>query len=491
MSGLERRVRRIAIFGKSHELWPVAALLAKDLPADIELIVVEDGRPVDPAAVTIRLDDISLARLGIGPDQLKMTDSAIFSLGVELRGWQGDDSRFFLTGSGNLPPILDIPIHQIMLRAALAYDQPDRFAYLYQPFRLPARAMEAGRFAFQSTDPRSPLSMLRPTVQIDRADYTSLLRNSVTSGKSEIVEARPKAIEMSAADQSIDRIALDSGQAIEADFYIDVSGAVASLTNGFSRSDWHSLAETIPFDRISSARGSKLLSGTERHVVAQAFKGGLTITTPLRNGSIVRHLYASSLPGGEEERVLAGADANVAPSEPGFVRQPWTGNLVRLGGASASFGPFLSANMMLLQHQAMILADHLPTRSNMSVEAKEYNRRHLIVAEQLRDFVLFPFALNRRNDAPWCRIQEEKMPESLIRKIDQFRSRGRLVTYDGEMFDEQSWIDLMIGFGLIPDRIDPIALSLDMTDMARRLKNLSRAFDQALAAMPSNEDVEP
>jgi|GEM_PF-816403 len=491
MSGVERRVRRIAIFGKSHELWPVAALLAKDLPADIELIVAEDGRPVDPAAVAIRLDDVFLARLGIGPEQLRMADSAIFSLGIELQGWQGDGSQYFLTGSGSLPAILDIPIHQIMLRAALAYNQPDRFAYLYQPFRLPARAMEAGRFGLQSADPRSPQSMLRPTVQIDRADYVSLLRNSVMSGRSEIVEARPTAIEISAADQSIDRIALDSGQAIEADFYIDVSGALASLTNAFSRSDWNSFAEGLPFNRITSARGAELPSGTERHFVAQAFKGGLTISTPLRDRFIEQHLYASSLLTGDEERKLAGRGANVAPFEPGYIRQPWIGNFVRLGSASASFGPFLSADMKLLQHQAMILVDHLPTRSNMKVEAREYNRRHLIAAEQLRDFVLLPFALNRRNDAPWCRIQDDGMPESLIRKIDQFRSRGRFVAYDGEMFDEQSWIDLMIGFDLVPDRVDPMALSLDMTDMARRLKNLSRAFDQALAAMSSNEDVRP
>ena len=81
------------------------------------------------------------------------------------------------------------------------------------------------------------------------------------------------------------------------------------------------------------------------------------------------------------------------------------------------------------------------------------------------------------------------MPDSLRIRMEQFRSRGRLVTFEGEIFDEQSWIDLMIGFGVIPDRIDPMARSLDMAAMSRRLKNLTGAFDQALASMPSYTDA--
>ncbi len=489
MNGDEQRMRRIAIFGKSHELWPVAALLGRDLPTDMEMVVVEDCRAVDPVAATVRLDDPFLARLGIGADELRMTDSAVLSLGTELRDWQGEGSHFFLTGSGSLPAIDDVAIHQIMLRAALSYDQPERLSYLYQPFRLPARAAEAGKFAFQSTDPRSPLSMLRPTVQIDRAHYIGLFEHRLGSGRTEIVKARPKAMQTSSDNGAIYRIELDNGGVIEADFYIDVTGAVGRLAGGFSRSDWHSIAAALPFDRLLSARNPEAPAGTERHVVAQAINGGLLVTAALRDTSVVQLLYSSSHLTGEAEQRLVGREARVALFEPGYVGQPWIGNLARLGSASASFGPFLSSDMTILQRQAIILADHLPTRRNMTVEAREYNRRHLTAAEQVRDFTLLPFALNRRNDVPWFDIQERKMPESLARRIDQFRSRGRFVAFEGEIFDEQSWIDLMIGFGIVPDRIDPMARSLDMTEMARRLKNLTGAFDQALATIPFHGDA--
>lgn len=489
MNGGEPRVRRIAIFGKSHELWPVAALLAKDLPADIALIAVEDRAPVEPAAVSIRLDDPLLVRLGIGADELAMAGSALFSLGSELRDWLRDGSRFLMTGSGSLPPVADIAIHQIMLRAALAYDQAQRLAYLYQPFRLPVRAMEAGKFAFQSADPRSPLSMLRPSVQMDRTEYAALCRKRLGSGRTEMVEAKPQAVKNAANDRTIHRVELENGQAIAADFYIDVSGDLGRLTGDQSRLEWRSLAGQLPFDRIISAQSGVRSTERERHSVAQAIKGGLLITTPLRDRSITQLIYASGGLTGEEKQNLVGREAQETLFEPGYVRQPWIGNLARLGSASACLGPFLSADMTILQRQAIILADHLPTRLGMTNEAREFNRRHLIAVEQVRDFMLLPLALNRRDDVPWIRIEEGTMPESLIRKIGAFRRRGRFVAYEGEIFDEQSWIDLMIGFEIVPERYDPIAQSLDMPNMALRLKNLTAAFNRALMEMRSQEDV--
>jgi tryptophan halogenase len=489
MNGGERRVRRIAILGKSHELWPVAALLGKNLTADMELIAVEEPEAYGPAAITIRLDDPFLVRLGIGAEALLRVDSAILALGTELRGWRGDHSRFFLTGSGDLPEVEDIAIHQIMLRAALTYDQPERLAYLYQPFRLPARIAEAGKFAFQSSDPRSPLSIMRPTVHLDRSHYAALLKNSFSTDRMDIVEARPKAVRVSADSGTIVRVELDNGRAIDADLYIDVSGAVSGLTKLASSSDWHSISDGLPFDRLLAAEKAGEPPKWDRHEVAQAIKGGLLITTPLRKTSIAQLVCASSAMTSEEQQDLAGYGGNAMVFEPGYLRQPWTGNLVRLGSASSCFGPFLSADTTMLHRQAAIFTDHMPVRLEMTVEAREYNRRHLIAAQQIRDFVQLPFALSHRGDKAWIGVRDSKLSESLTIRLDQFRSRGRFVAFESEIFDQQSWIDLMIGFGIVPERYDPMAQSLDMTTMARRLKKLSSAFGQALATIPAYEEA--
>ncbi|WP_321323527.1 tryptophan 7-halogenase [uncultured Parasphingorhabdus sp.] len=489
MSGEKQRVRRIALFGKSCELWPVAALLAHELPDNIALVLVEDAVPVEPAAVTIRLDDPLLARLGVGAEDLQKTNSAVFTLGCELRDWQHGDSRFFLAGSGTLPAVDDIAIHQIMLRAAELYDQRERLPYLYQPFRLPARALAAGKFAFQSPDPRSPLNMLRPTVQIDRAEYAAMCKQRVDRTQAKIVEARPQAVNMCTDSGTIRRISLDNGAVVDADFFIDLSGDLSRLTNDILNPDWTSIAGRLPFDRLVSASKAGPWCGDDNHVVAQAIEGGLLISAPLRESNSVQLLYRSGIMTSEEAQALVGRDAQESRLDPGYCGRPWNGNLVRLGSASACLGPFLSADMTILHQQTVILADLLPNRSGMAVEARAFNRRQLTVVEQIRDFILLPFALNGRSDGPWSGFASQPMPDSLAKKIDQFRSRGRFVAFEGEIFDEQSWIDLMIGFGVVPRRVDPMALSLDMTTMPRRLKILTGAFDRVLAAMPLSGDV--
>jgi len=483
MSGGEQRVRRIALFGQSHELWPVAALLARELPSAIELIVVEDIEAVEPAAVTIRLDDPLLGRLGIGVEDLRATDSGLFALGVDLRDWTGDGSRFFHAGSGSLPAIEDVAIHQILLRAALTYDQPERLAYLYQPFRLPARIAEAGKFALQSGDPRSPLSLLRPTVQMDTDDYAALFRSRLGRNAMQIVQAKPKVQQIASESDRINRVVLDNDLVIEADFYIDVSGALSEALYGHAPQDWQTLADGLVFDRLLSAERPGLPNGAGRPAVARAIVGGLLLTTALRNRTISELIFASGEMTVEAAQKLVGSDAPPRSFDPGYLGHPWQGNLARLGGAAARFGPFLSADRITLHRQAVILADHLPARVDMDVEAREYNRRHRTVAEQIGDYMRLPFVLNQRTDVAWSAMREQPLPESLAIRLDQFRSRGRLVTFEGEIWDEQSWIDLLIGFGVVPERHDPMARSLDMAIMARRLKKLTGAFDQALASL--------
>ena len=481
----EQRVGRIAIFGKARELWPVASLLGKILPSEIELVVVEVPDTGRPVPLTIRLDDPLFSRLGITAADFQGTDSAIFALGTELHDWQGEGSRFLQTGSGPLPDIEQIAIHQIMLRAAQTYDQPDRLAYLYQPFRLPARVAAAGKFAFQSSDPASPLSMLRPTVQIESGQYAVLLKTRCASDRIEIVGARPKAVQLASDRERVGGIELDNGRIIEADLFIDSSGVLNDLGGLKEPSDWYALSDGMPFDRQISAQRSAMPSASKPPAIAQAVAGGLLMTTALRKTSMAQLVYASGALSSEAAQALLETDVEATVFAPGYVQQPWVGNLVRLGRASAWFGPFLCADTTMLHRQAVILEALVPTGLDMTVEAREFNRRHLIVAEQVRDFILLPLVLNGRTDAPWRGIGN--LPESLAIRLEQFRSRGRLVTFESELFDEQSWIDLMIGFGIVPDRCDPMARSLDMGLLARRLKKLTQAFDRALATIAEQQ----
>ena len=46
------------------------------------------------------------------------------------------------------------------------------------------------------------------------------------------------------------------------------------------------------------------------------------------------------------------------------------------------------------------------------------------------------------------------IPDTLERKIDLFRSRGHVVAYAEESFEEASWVTMYAGFEMLPKQHD-------------------------------------
>ena len=488
MSSENAPMSSIAVFGRPCEIWPVAALLARQLPSRIALSVIDDSDgPPEPAALTLPCKNPFHDAIGLDAQDLVEMCNGTLGLGVDLRYWQGDGSRFFSAASGSLPAIDGAALHHIMLRAAHMYEEPERLDYLLRPFRFAARAVEAGKLSDAADDPGSPVSLLGPTVQCDREAYGALLRERVPADVVQIDAVTAAALDMDPESEMIRAVMLDDGQEIAADLFIDVSGRLSNLLPSDHAADRQPLSDILAFDRCLS--GCRIGSaGKNDHTLAQAIGGGLLVTTPLRQGAVSELLFRSEDMDDERAHMLVGAGGTPMPFTAHFCKTPWIGNLARLGGASAQLGPYLSADMRLLHEQALLLARHIPAMQDMAVEALEFNRKQRQAARQLRDFIALPFVLNRRGDAPWQTMRAAVQPESLTIRLRQFRSRGRFVTFDHELFDRQTWIDMMIGFGVVPERYDPIADAMDMRRIAPILKRIADDFTRAIEAMPDRRE---
>ncbi|MEO1168294.1 MAG: tryptophan 7-halogenase [Pseudomonadota bacterium] len=473
----------IAVFGRSHALWPVAALLARHLPEYIELVLIEeDGDVDDGAALTLPWRSRFHDALGLTPVDLVKQCNGVFGLGVDLRDWRGEGSRFFLAPSGTLPAINGVALHHVMLRAATMYEDADRLDYLLRPFRFAARAAEAGKFADPADGEDSPLAMLGPTIQCERVGYAAMMKGRFPTAEARIERGRPVDVTLDPDSANIAVVALDDGRKIAADMFVDVSGTLSELIPDRLAPARHSLSAIFAFDRhVRCKRTAADLGGAP---AARALAGGLLVETPVRDGICSELLFSSDATAEGTAREVCGGDGRSTPFAAFFMETPWTGNVARLGAASARLGPYMSADMLLLHEQALHLVRCIPARRDMAVEATTFNRKQLCAAEQLRDFLALPFVLNARADTPWTDIRKAELPDSLALRLAQFRSRGRFVTFDDELFDRQSWIDAMIGFGIVPERYDPLVDAMDMRRIAPALKQMVDGFDDAIDAMP-------
>jgi tryptophan halogenase len=81
-----------------------------------------------------------------------------------------------------------------------------------------------------------------------------------------------------------------------------------------------------------------------------------------------------------------------------------------------------------------------------------------------------------------------EIPDTLRHKIELFRETGRVFRYDDELFARPSWVAVMLGQGITPERCDPIVAALPAGDVAHSLRSMASALADAARRMPTHGD---
>src|SRR3546814_4264520 len=93
-----------------------------------------------------------------------------------------------------------------------------------------------------------------------------------------------------------------------------------------------------------------------------------------------------------------------------------------------------------------LLLSHFPDRDFAAVNIDAYNRRVAFDYERIRDFIILHYCANQRTDSPfWVRCREMAIPDTLARKVELFRSHGRIFREEDELFIEIAWFQVLTG----------------------------------------------
>lgn len=158
-----------------------------------------------------------------------------------------------------------------------------------------------------------------------------------------------------------------------------------------------------------------------------------------------------------------------APAKTGRIAQAMRGDTVAVGAAYGAIGAGDGGDLHLLQGDVSRLIALFPTGP---AAVAEYNRLAQSALERARDMAILR----------WGDLSNP--PEPLARKIEQFQSRGRVVTYDEEAWPESAWIHTMLARGIVPKRWDPLADRLGTDRTREMLGRMKAMLDQTAEAMP-------
>lgn len=439
-------IRSILVAGDGIVGLSAALAFSRALPG-VEISVL--ALPADPSAIADQfpatLPMVGRFHATIGIDELDLVRRGIAShhLGTRFTGEAGSWIHSFgAVGRGEGA----VPFRQFWLDAshagaALAFDQ-------YSPASVIGAA---GKFVHPSGDPGSPL-----------ASYLYGLRLNPKRYRAQLAEATDELPRLGSAIAAIERRAdggiaalrLADGRRVEADLFVDCSGSAALLIGAINQ-DYDDWSPWLPARHI--AHTWEPVGPLEPLACVDAIADGWRLTATVPGATLTAGVTTTPTPGSTVIR-------------PGCRRKSFVTNVLALGDAAVALDPLHGANLSLAHSAILRAIDLIPGRDCHPLELAEYNRLTALEADRARDFhALFQARLSGAI-AP---------PDTLERTLTQWRARGRLPFFEEETFTESDWEQHLIGLGILPDAVAPLARAIDRTAATKAMAS----FAQELAAL--------
>jgi tryptophan halogenase len=126
-----------------------------------------------------------------------------------------------------------------------------------------------------------------------------------------------------------------------------------------------------------------------------------------------------------------------------------------------------------------------PIISQASVD--EYNQKLRAESERIRDFIVLHYAANARTGEPfWDHCRNIELPDSLAQRIALFKDAGRVFKPQDDVFSENSWVQVMMGQGVTPERYHNIADAMSSEQLEGFLRQIQDTVSNTVDALPNH-----
>jgi tryptophan halogenase len=485
----------IAIIGGGTAGWMTAAALSHKLaglPITITLVESAEIGTVGVGEATVPHIRHFNASLGLDEADFMARTQATFKLGIEFRNWGRIGDSYIHPFGAFGRDIGGVPFHHLWARRRRKGNVAP-----FDAFSLPVQAARQGRFAHPADDPASPFATYSYAYQFDAGLYAAYLRDFAETRGVVRIEGKVVDTALDASSGSVRSVALESGQRISADLFVDCSGFRGLLIEQALKAGYEEWTHWLPCDRaiaVPCANVGPIMPYTR----STALEAGWAWRIPLQHRAGNGIVYSSAFIDDDaaEQAVLGQLDSTplADPRQLRFVtgkrRRQWIGNCVAIGLSAGFLEPLESTSIHLIQIAIGRLLDLFPTTDWDPLDAAEFNRLMDLEYERVRDFLILHYHATERDDTPfWNQCRTMALPDSLMHKMALFRERGVVVNYRDGMFLEPSWLAVYLGQRVIPAQGDPLADGIDDALLTAEIDRMAADYTRAAARLPLHESL--
>ena len=481
---------KVVIVGGGTAGWMTAAALSNTLPhLDIRLVESEQIGTVGVGEATIPEFAVFNDILGIDEDEMLRETGGTFKLGIEFVNWGKVGDCYFHPFGGYGQTLDALQFYHFWQRHYLAGGQSDISEY-----SICTQAAKASKFMRPIDKPNSPLSQIDYAFHFDAGLYAKYLRKYAEKRGVTRTEGMLDKVRLDPQSGLITDLALQSGETIGGDMFIDCTGSKALLIEGALNTGFEDWSHFLSCDSAVTVQ-TKNVSDPCPYTRSTAHEAGWQWRIPLQHRVGNGHVYASQYMEDETARqILLDNIEGELLNEPRVLRfktgkrnKFWNKNCVAIGLSCGFMEPLESTSIHLIQSSISKLISLFPASRPTEVEVAKYNQMLSDEFDYIRDFLILHYHVTEREDSAfWQYCQSMTIPERLEQKISLYKSCGRLFRENFELFDEGSWLAVMHGQGLRARSSHPVAGKRPIEVVNKQLSMFRDVIQRSVQHMPSH-----
>ena len=482
----EQVVKRVVVAGGGTAGWMAAAALAKQLGPLLEISLIESdeigtvgvGESTIPTARTFN------ALLDIDEPAFMRATQATFKLGISFENWGQIGDRYIHSfgqvGKSNWMG----SFHHFWLEAKAAGFGGELGDYCFE-----LKAAEADKFSV-GEGPE-----LNYAYHLDATLYGQFLRRMSEGLGVKRIEGKIARVQQNAETGFIEALVMENGDRVEGDLFIDCTGFRGLLIEQTLKAGYEDWGQWLPTNSALAVQ-TKSTGPAVPYTRAIAHQAGWRWKIPLQHRVGNGLVYCSEYMSDDEAReTLLGALDGERLIEPRVIRyrtgrrlKTWHKNCVALGLASGFVEPLESTSIHLIMIGVTRLMQLFPFTGVSEAVVNRYNQQAVDELEKIRDFIILHYKLTERTDSPfWDRCRTMDIPDSLAHRIALFRESAQAFQAPGELFQVDSWLQVMLGQRLQPSGYHQMGRLMKPEQLSRALSDLSGNVARAVNGLPNHQ----
>ncbi|ACA85433.1 tryptophan halogenase family protein [Shewanella woodyi] len=489
---MDNKIKKVVIAGGGTAGWMTAAALSKLMGKHLDIVLVESDEigTVGVGEATIPTLHIFHRLLGLKEQEVMAATNATFKLGISFENWK-ELNQSYLHSFGFLGK--------------------DCWACGFQHFWLKGKkqgiASEIGDYCTEHVAAREGRFAILPNqdqnhaYHMDASLYAKYLRkfaeqHGMSRIEGKIADVLQHQDSKSNSNGHIKALVLESGQVINGDLFIDCTGFKALLIEQTLNTGFEDWSHWLPCDSAIAVQ-TEATNSPIPYTRSIAHQSGWQWRIPLQNRTGNGMVFCSKFISDDDatQQLLSNIEGEpinkprVIKFKTGTRRLHWHKNCVAIGLSSGFLEPLESTSIHLIQRSIIRLMQLFPTQEFAQQNTDEFNAQTKFEMDNIRDFIILHYKATNRDDSRfWRYCKEMSIPDSLRHRIEMFNETGNIYKFGNELFGESSWIQVMIGQGIMPKEYHSIVDSMEDEELTSFLHQIKSAAKRKVETLPPHFD---